>query len=100
MRSPTINLLFPELYQFIEECVLDEFPHLRYEYFEKRKEREVSELAYAIVLFEVVHFDDEWLRYNEQNVQRFVKNFAVFNNAMNQTPALEVDPFVILNISL
>ncbi len=88
MRNSTVKMLFPDTYRSIERYVLNELPHLQYKYFEERRKKEVSELVYAIIALNVVDFRDDWKLYNEQYIQRFMRNFAILNRRLNKIPSL------------
>lgn len=99
MESSIVSLIYPEITTEVADCVIERFPHLQQHYLALMLEREVSELVISLLAFEIVDFRDEWVKYNRQVVQCFVRNYCVFNMTMNHTPAEEVDPFVIMNIS-
>ena len=103
MKDAMVKYLFPSIYQTVDECLLNELPHLRYDYFNERRTKEVAELAQALILLNVVDFRDEWVRHNEHYIQCFIRNFVILNRVTNHTPARELksnDSFIILNISL
>lgn len=98
--SASLELTFPKVYRAIEQQLKEEFPHLRYSYFARTLKCEAMSMTYALIKFEVVDFRKEWEHYNEHVIQCFIKNFATFNVTMNgYTPAKEIGPFIILNIS-
>lgn len=98
--SASLELTFPEVYRVVKQHLQEEFPHLQYPYFVNVLKCEVSAITYTLIEFEVVDFREEWKRYNEHTIQCFIQNFAVFNTVMNgYTPAREIEPLIILNIS-
>lgn len=106
MRNTIINsgnavhTTFPEICEIVDECITEEFPYLNQEYFQKLRFREVAEIAYSLICFEVVDFRDEWVRYNRQYIQMFVREFGTLNdNLKGYTEAHELIPLIILHIA-
>ncbi|HAT68444.1 MAG TPA: hypothetical protein DCS20_02400 [Candidatus Yonathbacteria bacterium] len=96
----SLELTFPKVYGAVLQHLQEAFPHLRYFYFERTLRCEAISMTYALIEFEVVDFRKEWEHYNEHFIQCFIQNFAVFNTVMNgYTPAKEIEPHIILNIS-
>src|SRR3989339_2238391 len=98
--SASLELIYPKVFWAIKRHLQEEFPHLRYPFFERTLKCEAVSMTYTLIEFEVVDFRKEWEHYNEHFIQCFIQNFAVFNTVMNgYTPAKEIEPHIILNIS-
>ncbi len=95
----SLHEIFPDICDVIDKCLVREYPYLKHNYLVGMRAREVSKIAYALILFGIIDFRDEWTKYNMQYAQCFAENLMIFNTVMNETPANEVCPFVIMNIS-
>lgn len=96
----SLEIVFPEVCRVVKQHLQEEFSHLRYPYFVHTLKCEVMAMTYALIELEVIDFREEWKRYNEHAIQCFIQNFAVFNTVMNgYTPAREIEPLIVLNIS-
>ena len=96
----SLEVIFPEVCRVVEQHLKEEFPHLRYSYFVNTLKCEVLAMTYTLIELEVIDFREEWKRYNGHTIQCFIQNFAAYNCAMNgYTPAREITPHIILNIS-
>ncbi len=97
-RYSPLHEIFPDICGVIDKCLVHKYTYLKHNDLKCVREREVSEIVYALIFFGLIDFSDEWSKYNLLYAKCFIENFLIFNDVMDETSAIDVCPFVIMNI--